>query len=79
MLPTGEYLLRESDADEVGNWFKSEIAPNGLYLPPQTKDYGGRYANLWKQANQKSFNYHLQVPDTLKARLLRMLVARLLQ
>ncbi len=78
-LPAGQYLLPENKADEVGNWFLSAISSCGRYLKPQDKNYGGRFANLWKQANQKSFNYHLEVPKSLKSKLLRMIMSRLSQ
>lgn len=64
---------------QSGNWFLLNIASCGKYLPPQDKSYGGRYANLWKQANQKSFNYHLEVPKSLKSKLMQMILSHLSQ
>ena len=84
-LPRGDYLLPESMADEVGNWFITNIAPSGQYREPQDKPYGGRYANLYKvdSAPKKIFNYHLEVDKWSKEnkefKLLRMLLSRMLQ
>ncbi len=83
--PQGDYLLPESMADEVGNWFITNIAPSGQYREPQDKPYGGRYANLYKvdSAPKKIFNYHLEVDKWSKEnkefKLLRMLLSRMLQ
>ncbi len=87
-LPEGGYLLPENEAAEVGTWFTSKIALNGEYRPPQKKDYGGLYANLYLKAKIK-FNYHIELKEegekceikqaSPKSKLLRMLLSRILQ
>ncbi len=82
------YLLPESMADEVGNWFISDIAPSGgEYRKPQDKSYGGHFANLYYKSNApvKKFNYHLELEKSKENKeksnfkLLRMLLSRMLQ
>ncbi len=65
MLPKGGYLLPESEAAKVGTWFKIEIVAKGEYRPPQNKDYGGRYVNLYLKA-KIMFNYHIELKEKEK-------------
>ncbi len=60
MLPKEGYLLPESEAAEVGTWFKSEIAARGEYRPLENKKYRGRYVNLYLKA-KIMFNYHIEL------------------
>ncbi len=81
-LPPHQYLLPESKADQVGNWFITKIAADGKgkYRKAMEKKDCGRCANLWHFAIGKEFNYHLEVDDksSLNLKLLAKLLSQML-